>query len=71
MASKFLFCISEKVLQNGVERRLFELHSMLQCRDNCRSIEQEMHASTGGNFLVAMNLRILSADAYRCKSTYG
>ncbi len=35
--------ISEMILQNRVERRLFELHSMLQCRDNCQSIEQEMH----------------------------
>ncbi len=31
--------IAEKVLQNAVEWRLFELHSMLQCRD----IEQEIH----------------------------
>ncbi len=38
-----LFCISGMVIQNRVERRLFELHSMLQCRDNCRSIEQEMY----------------------------
>ncbi len=41
----FLFCItdiSEKVRRSRVERRLFEPHSMLQCRDNCRSIEQEI-----------------------------
>ncbi len=25
--------ITEKLLQNAVEWRLFELHSMLQCRD--------------------------------------
>ncbi len=43
MASKFLFCICEKILQNRAERRLFQLHSTLQCRDNCRSIEQDMH----------------------------
>ncbi len=37
MASKFLLRISdisEKVLQNAVEWCLFELHRMLQCRDN-------------------------------------
>ncbi len=31
--------ITEKLLQNAVEWRLFELHSMLQCRD----VEQEIH----------------------------
>ncbi len=31
--------ITEKLLQNAVEWRLFELHSMLQCRD----IEQDIH----------------------------
>ncbi len=33
----------EKVLQRRFEWHLFELHNMLQCRDNCRSIEQGMH----------------------------
>ncbi len=30
--------ITEKLLQNAVEWRLFELHSVLQCRDNYSSI---------------------------------
>ncbi len=33
--------ITEKLLENAVEWRLIELHSMLQCRD----IEQEIHLS--------------------------
>ncbi len=43
MALKFLLRVSEKVLQNAVDWCLFELHRMLHCRDNCRSIEQEIH----------------------------
>ncbi len=46
MTSTFVFCIgdmSEKVIQRRLEWPLFELHSTLQCRVICRSIEQIMH----------------------------